>query len=345
MSTGRMVSYKRLAVHDGPGIRTTLFLKGCSLHCRWCHNPECVSPEPELACFAAKCIGCGRCAKVCSCHRIEGGIHHFERRTCRACGRCAAECPREALIFYGRSVTASEAAEKLAEDLPFYEQSGGGATLSGGEPLLQPEFCREVFQLLWERGIHTALDTCGNVPYERFELVLPWTKLVLYDLKAMSSSLHRELTGAGNERILDNLARLAATAVPLEIRMPLAAGLNDAPEELHRAGEFLSRLPRPVLVRLLACHNYAQSKYEALGRRFSAIEDSPLDSACAILQRYSLEIVGQRIDNRIKPSGPARRREAICRGRAETEPGAAVADGETPTYQKEKEWENHRSSL
>ena len=295
MKTGTFLEFKRFAVHDGPGIRTTLFLKGCPLRCVWCHNPESLTPSPELGYFAAKCSHCGRCAAVCPLHEITRGEHLFHRETCRNCGHCAAVCPREALVLYGREITPETAAAKIAEDLPFYEISGGGATLSGGEPLQQPEFCAELLKLLRANGIHTALDTCGAFPFERFEMVLPWVNLVLYDLKGMNSARHRTNTGMDNTRILDNLRRLDAANVPLEIRMPLIPGRNDSREELLTARDFLTSLRGPVRIRLLAFHDLSRGKYAALSRHFPM--DSPerpaeLSCAAELLRDAGLDVIG-----------------------------------------------------
>ncbi|MBR4884389.1 MAG: glycyl-radical enzyme activating protein, partial [Lentisphaeria bacterium] len=174
MTSARYIDIKRFAVHDGPGVRTTLFLKGCSLRCIWCHNPESRLAQPELALHYTKCSFCGECAAFCQCHQISGGRHEFDREGCRLCGNCEEICPAEALELFGKSITVGEAAERLLEDRIFYT-GGGGITLSGGEPLLQKNFCAELLCRMKQEGIHTAVDTCGNVPWEAFEMVLPHT--------------------------------------------------------------------------------------------------------------------------------------------------------------------------
>lgn len=259
---------KRMAVHDGPGIRTTVFLKGCPLRCIWCHNPECLTSAPELLFRRNRCTGCGRCAAVCPnrAHRIGPRGHEFRRELCSGCGACADVCLFDALTLCGRPMSIRQLLEKLAEDDDFHRLSGGGVTLSGGEPLLHPDFCRELFEQLGSTGTNRALDTSAAVPFEALETVLPATDLLLIDFKHPDSGRHRELTGSGNERIRDNLLRLQEFRIPIEIRIPLVPGCSDAPETLDAAAEFLSGLPRVVRVRLLAYHAFARPKYEALGR-------------------------------------------------------------------------------
>ena len=205
-----LVDIKRFAVHDGPGIRTTLFLKGCPLRCLWCHNPESVRPEPELGLPTRRCTVCGRCASACpnGAHLFIGGTHRIDRIRCTACGKCVSACLNDALILYGRSISPQEAARAALEDRAFYRHSGGGVTVSGGEPLLQPEFCAELFQLLHREGVSCAVDTCGCVPWSAFETVLPVTDLFLYDLKEIDPETHRRATGVSNSRILENLRKL-----------------------------------------------------------------------------------------------------------------------------------------
>ncbi len=264
-SRARIVGIKHLAVHDGPGIRTTVFLKGCPLRCLWCHNPESVRPEPELALRQGKCIGCGACAAVCSRHHVAGSIHTIDREKCTGCGRCVEACLAEALTLYGQEMTIEEVFREVLRDRIFYRESGGGVTVSGGEPLLHPEFCAELFERLHQERIPCAVDTCGEVPYQAFETVLPHTELFLYDLKAMDSHLHARLTGRGNERILANLRKLDETGIPIEIRMPVVPGLNDAKEEFTATGRFLAGLHHISGVRLLAYHAFARSKYDSIG--------------------------------------------------------------------------------
>lgn len=266
MTAGILCDIKRFAVHDGPGVRTTLFLKGCPLHCLWCHNPESIRPEPELGLRLHKCTLCGECAKVCPCHRIENGRHLFDRTRCTACGKCVEACLFDALVLYGTQMTPAEAAEAVLEDRTFYELSGGGATVSGGEPLLQPEFCAELFTLLKREKIHTAADTCGDVPWSAFETVLPVTDLFLYDFKHPDAARHRELTGHGNERIKENLLRLGKSGKPVEIRIPLIPGLNMDDDTLNRSAEFLAGVKNLTGIRLLPYHSLARSKYNTIGR-------------------------------------------------------------------------------
>ena len=205
MKNAVFADIKYLAVHDGPGLRTTLFLKGCPLACIWCHNPECIRFEPEMIFRDLRCTGCGRCAKVCpnGAHKFKvAGTHVFLRERCTACGKCVDACFADALQICGKELSPQDAAELLLEDADFYRNSGGGVTISGGEPLCQAEFCADLFGILRSRGIHTAIDTCGFVPWTAFEKVLPATDLFLYDLKHIDPEQHQRLTGKSNDLIL-----------------------------------------------------------------------------------------------------------------------------------------------
>ncbi|MBN1554592.1 MAG: glycyl-radical enzyme activating protein [Phycisphaerae bacterium] len=264
--TGCLFDIKRFTVHDGPGARTTLFLKGCSLRCIWCHNPEGIRPEPEPAYYAHKCIHCGECVLVCpyGAHEMEDGIHRYHRETCAACGRCESVCLGKALQWYGREMSVEEAVQAVLEDRAFYEQSGGGCTVSGGEPLLQADFCAAVFAELKKRAIHCAVDTSGAVPWEAFQTVLPHTDLVLFDLKHVEDDVHRQQVGAPNKWILENLRRLSRCGVPIEIRVPVIPHFNADEHSIRAIGEFLRELDHVTTVRLLPYHG-AHSKFESLG--------------------------------------------------------------------------------
>lgn len=262
---GTVFEIKRFAVHDGPGIRTTVFFKGCPLKCVWCHNPEGLSAAPQLAYYAHKCIGCGECATVCTtgAHLFENGSHTFDRQACIGCGACANACLGDALTFYGTEMTVEELLPRLLEDREFYETSNGGVTLSGGECLLQADFCIALLQALKKEGIHTAVDTCGSVSREVFDKVLPYTDLFLYDIKAISPAVHRHCTGLTNERILENLRYLDTCGAKIEIRYPYVPDYNDGEAESIR--DFLSSLRTFPAVRVLPYHSFAGSKYRALG--------------------------------------------------------------------------------
>ena len=300
---GRLVDIKRFAVHDGPGIRTTVFLKGCSLRCIWCHNPESRRSEPELAFLAHKCIGCGACAEVCpqNAHRLADEHHELLRDRCVACGRCADECLSDSLILYGREREAADVAADILEDAPFYETSGGGATLSGGEPLLQADFCAELFAILRQHHVHCALDTCGNVPWTSFERLLPLTDLFLYDLKHPDPERHRQLTGCDNRLILDNLRRLSDAGKPIEVRMPLVPQHNMDPDTLREAGRILADCHAVTAVRLLAYHDYARSKFTAVGLpdtmpRVTPPDVNDLENAAQMLRGFGLNVINSKRD-------------------------------------------------
>ncbi len=232
---------KRFAVHDGDGIRTTVFFKGCPLKCIWCHNPESISFEPQVAFYENKCIGCGECRQA-----------DFTQDNCLG----------EARVLYGKEMTVEHLLPLLLEDRDFYETSGGGVTLSGGECLCQADFCAELLKRLKEKGINTAVDTCGFVSKEAIDKVLPYTDVFLYDIKAIDEEIHIRCTGQKNALILENLKYIDSCGKKTEVRIPFVPLYNDG--EIQRIGEFLKELKNLVGVRILPYHNYAGSKYSAL---------------------------------------------------------------------------------
>lgn len=259
---GRIFAIKRFAVHDGDGIRTTVFFKGCPLECRWCHNPEGIEFASRLAFYSHKCIGCGEC-QACPERAVTliDGKTLTDRKKCTLCGECTKACPFGAREIFGRDVKADDLAEELCADQRFFENSGGGVTLSGGECLTQPEFALALLKKLKEKGINTAVDTCGYASRQILESVIPYTDTFLYDIKAIDPKVHEKCTGKDNERILSNFDYLCSRNCNIEVRIPFVVGLNDG--EVEKIGEFLQGKPVKK-VTVLKYHDLARSKYTAL---------------------------------------------------------------------------------
>lgn len=270
--SGIVTNIQRFSIHDGPGIRTTVFFKGCNLRCFWCHNPETLALEPQLQLFPNRCIGCGACFTRCpnGAHERANGTHLFHRELCQACGRCAETCYAEALVITGESKTPEQVVAEVLRDKPFYETSKGGVTLSGGEPLLQLEFAYEILQLCKSEGVHTAIETALNVPWERVEAILPVTDLVMFDLKLLDAEKHKAATGVSNKRILANIERLGRTAKPLIMRTPIVPGVNDTPEEVAAIAHFAAQLDNLLYYELLPFHPMASGKYDSLEMNYRA---------------------------------------------------------------------------
>lgn len=292
---GNIFDINRFALYDGPGIRTTVFLKGCPLHCAWCHNPESISSAPELLFVEDRCIGCRECLKVCpsGAHEFNNGRHTINRALCQNCGACVKVCLTGALKRAGRRVTVQEVLEVVIRDEPFYESSDGGITLSGGEPLMQPEFALALLRQMKKQSLHTALDTSGYASWKSVEQLLPFTDLVLYDLKHMDSEQHRRITGVSNRRILNNLFLLDQAKKPLWIRLPLVPGYNDEEVNYHALGSFLSKLNHIERIEILPYHRFAQSKYVQMGieyplRKVPVPEQALVESRRQILLEYGL---------------------------------------------------------
>jgi pyruvate formate lyase activating enzyme len=294
-TSGLVFAVQRFSLHDGPGIRTTVFLKGCPLHCLWCHNPEAIRTEPELSSCAEFCIRCGRCAEACPEKAIIlGKSAIIDRTRCTACGECAACCPSHALEMKGTERTVEEVLAEVLEDAPFFDSSGGGLTVSGGEPLLQHAFCHALLSAAKHRRCHTAVDTSGVVAWPILEKMQPVTDLFLYDIKAVSRDLHRSLTGVDNTTIKDNLARLLQTKAQVRIRIPIIPGHNDSPDEISGIGRFLAGQNRQVEIDLLPYHAYAEDKYGRVGRTYSLSGLKPpsaerLIEIQAALERFGLQ--------------------------------------------------------
>lgn len=289
---GFISGIKRMEIHDGEGIRTTVFFKGCPLKCVWCHNPESISFQPQIAHFPQKCIACRTCEQVCAPQAIawEENAMVIHREKCNLCGECENACPTSAFTLFGKECHVSELAEELIVDKPFFEQSGGGVTLSGGECLAQPHFALAITKALHAQGIRVNIDTCGFVQTSVLEELLPFVDTFLYDIKAIDATLHKRLTGQENALILHNLAFLLARGAKVEIRFPLVVGLNDC--ETEKIGEFLSKFKNPPPVKVLKYHALAGSRYLALGLKntlpnaTTTLEE--MDRAVFVLQAHGI---------------------------------------------------------
>ena len=255
MNKSMIFDIERNSYVDGPGIRTTVFFKGCNLRCAWCHNPESQSPKPQMLFYRDKCKGCGKCKAICP---TPGH--------CTLCGKCTFYCPADARKVCGKEYTVEEVLSEVLKDKAFYDNSGGGVTFSGGECMLQVDFLTEILKKCKENGIHTAVDTAGHVPFAFFEKVLPYTDLFLYDIKVMDPEKHKTYVGADNTLILENLKKLLNTGANIWIRIPVIGGINDSIEEMQKVKEFLTLWGKPQKVELLPYHAMGEHKYTALGK-------------------------------------------------------------------------------
>lgn len=288
---GIVTNIQRFSIHDGPGIRTTVFLKGCNLRCFWCHNPETLDPKPQLQIFPSRCIACGECFKRCphGAHELvsvpqpagmqDGStansafstqVRKFHREFCKACGACAETCYAEALVLVGQCKSVEEVVAEVLRDRPFYETSNGGVTLSGGEPLLQRDFSYAILERCKQEDVHTAIETAANFPWERVASILPVTDLIMMDIKLMDSARHRECTGVPNERILDNALRLGQQPQPLIVRTPIIPGVNDNAADVTAIAEFVAKLPNLLYYELLPFHPMGSGKYDSLDMDYRA---------------------------------------------------------------------------
>lgn len=265
MTDGLVFDIKKFSLHDGPGIRTTVFLKGCGLRCWWCHNPESQHPRSELLLNPERCIACGACAEVCP----EGAIapdRITDRARCTACGACVDACYAEARAIVGRTMTVEDVLAGILRDQPFYDQSAGGVTFSGGEPLLQPDFLAALLAVCHAHGLHTTVDTCGHVSTAALDRVREHVDLFLYDLKIMDEARHRQFTGASNTLLLHNLRHLAAHGHRIIVRIPIIPGITDDEANLEGIAAFLQPLNSIERIDILAYHRVGGDKYARLGR-------------------------------------------------------------------------------
>jgi len=289
---------KRFAVHDGPGIRTTVFFKGCPLACPWCHNPEGKKFTPEMFVRPARCIGCGSCLPACphGALSLPTGVIALDRERCDSCGRCVDACPSDALETVGRKVTVEWLVAEIERDRTFFDGSGGGVTFSGGEPLAQPEFLIELLRACRVNGLATVIDTSGYAPADVVEAVAGYAGLFLYDLKLIDDDLHRRYTGVPNGPILENLRLLASRGARVIVRVPVIPGITDSEENMDGIARFVAALPTPYPVDLLPYHRAGSDKYARLGLKYQLVNtpippQARMEGLAEIFLRYKLQVM------------------------------------------------------
>ena len=294
---GVITDIQRYSIKDGPGIRTTVFMKGCPLQCEWCSNPEAVSQHPELLLNHRLCVHCGDCVPACPTHVFSmiDDVLVLDRNNCDGCGECVSCCPEEALEIVGTQMTPERVLIEVLSDKVFYDVSDGGVTFSGGEPLLQHDFVREVARELQEHDIHVAIDTAGNIPWTNFEAILPFADLVLYDIKFIDAGKHKRFTGDGNTLILENARRIAKQKIPMIVRLIILPGLNDSAQEIASRLEFIKELQNVEQVDLLPYHKLGTAKYERLGKSYLRSELESPDKAHLESLRMQVEEKGFRV--------------------------------------------------
>ena len=268
---GTVFNIQKFSINDGPGLRTTVFLKGCPLNCLWCHNPESKKAMPEIFFDRKKCTFCSRCAPACekNLHRISEGEHDYLRSDCTACGKCTDSCLVGALEVTGKLMDSAEVIEEVMKDEIFYETSGGGMTLSGGEPLLQLDFSAELLGLAKERGLHTAMETSGYASREAILRIAPLVDLFLFDCKETDSRLHKEFTGVGNEKILENLRLLDSLGKDIVLRCPIIPGYNDRDEHFIGIAALAEELAGVKEINVEPYHPLGEGKSSLLGREYA----------------------------------------------------------------------------
>jgi pyruvate formate lyase activating enzyme len=266
--TGLVFDIKKFAIHDGPGIRTTVFLKGCYLKCLWCHNPESLESTAEIAFQPERCIGCGYCIQICpnGCHLLIQNQHIYERGHCVRCGSCTLECYSGSLEISGKEMTVAAVIEEVLKDKPFYETSDGGMTISGGEPMLQFDFTKSLLHLAKQQQLHTCLDTSGHAPFEKYQQLFDDVDIFLYDVKETDARKHLELVGVNNQLILKNLFNIDAAGKSIIIRCPIVPGLNDRLDHLTQIAEIANRLKNLLQIDVLPYHPLGNSKSARFGK-------------------------------------------------------------------------------
>jgi pyruvate formate lyase activating enzyme len=293
---GVIFNVQHYSIHDGPGIRTTVFMKGCALRCLWCQNPESQSTRPELFFDSEQCKGCGTCVQACPEGAIElyDGRSWTNRKLCMGAGKCAEVCPHEARNVMGRYVTSEEIFKQVAGDAIFYQRSGGGVTLSGGDPLAQPRFAKSLLKLCKDASIHTALDTCGYAPWDTVRQVLDYVDLVLYDFKHMDPVEHEKCTGVSNDLILDNARKIHhELSIPILARVPIIPGYNDSVENIEATARFIAtELGNSIKVHLLPYHRLGETKYERLEKPGKSVSIEPPSEERMLGLKKIVESVG-----------------------------------------------------
>lgn len=274
---GNIFNIQKFSINDGPGIRTTVFFKGCNLRCIWCHNPESWSPKKQILFAPNKCISCGKCFEVCpvNAHQMINGERVFLRDLCQGCGKCAETCYAEALTLSGKSMSVEEVMEEVIKDKPFYDNSGGGVTFSGGECMLQIEFLKKLLIECKKLGLNTAIDTSGDVPWEYLKAIIEYVDIFLYDIKVFDEEKHKEVVGISNKRIIENLKKLGKENTHIFIRTPIIPGVNNTKEEMENIALLLKNINNIDLIELLPFHHLGKNKYENMGLEYKVKDIVP----------------------------------------------------------------------